>query len=686
MVSTSALKDTLKSGKVSTLDLCNRFSCSEVEVIISLITLLSKEAKDNYSDENLKVQISIIDLLKEVSNPSLKDLVQKCFSELSIYYRDYYNKSSSCKELFEKLEESIEYININNKETKSLDDTIYELLSYIIFEFKDLYFLIDILSSIKSTINPSSKEGVLLANVKNKYLEALLGDNNDDIIYYEAVINALYNNNLVVHYNDKCFIISEIIDEINITNNSEEIPEDIKKRTINRLNLFIKKLDENSLKKKDVISFIASLSSIDFKENNTIVKEFINKVTSILFEDKYTLSNLNMVRDYLDVFKNLNIDTENFIKLKRAIYFAEKQIIVGMSKPVSKEEESSIYGLKDYFSIKDDNVNYFVDYSPDVLDCTDISTYTIDSSGAAIFDDAVGVKTNEDGTKSLCVFIANPVDFIDKDSLYDKKARSIGKSMHINDNTYYMIPLEEIKNYSLEEKRVNNAIGFFFNFDKDGNYKDYSVKRCNIFVSKNFTYESADANLEARRGGKSHSDLLEISDLANKLNTYNSSLYREEKLKERKEKTSKSGDIISKCMTFVNITVAEFFSKNNYPLLYKKTSLKVNEEALKKLESICDKGDLGKKIREASNKYTFRAITSIPSGHDGIGAPYYTSVTNPLRDYFSLSNLRRVVDFMVDAFDEVNEEELKENEKLANYLTKKRNNMYYYAYNKKSGN
>ena len=80
MVSTSALKDTLKSGKVSTLDLCNRFSCSEVEVIISLITLLNNEAKDNYSEENLKIQISIIDLLKEVSNPTLKNLISKCLS------------------------------------------------------------------------------------------------------------------------------------------------------------------------------------------------------------------------------------------------------------------------------------------------------------------------------------------------------------------------------------------------------------------------------------------------------------------------------------------------------------------------------------------------------------------------------------------------------------------------------
>ncbi len=163
------------------------------------------------------------------------------------------------------------------------------------------------------------------------------------------------------------------------------------------------------------------------------------------------------------------------------------------------------------------------DHLKDRKDFRETTTFTIDPADAKDFDDAISLKTLDDGDYEIGVHIADVSHFVEPDTLLDKEALKRGTSIYLVDRTIPMLP-EMLSNdlCSLNPNEDKYAFSAVFVMNAEGRVKEKWFGKTLINSDKRFTYEEAQEILD-KKTGLFFEELNILNELAKKL--------REEKFK-----------------------------------------------------------------------------------------------------------------------------------------------------------
>lgn len=146
-----------------------------------------------------------------------------------------------------------------------------------------------------------------------------------------------------------------------------------------------------------------------------------------------------------------------------------------------------------------------------------ITTCTIDPFDAKDFDDALSIRTLDDGTIEVGIHIADVSFFVKSGDALDKEARERATSVYLVDRTIPMLP-EALSNdlCSLKPDEDRLAVSAVFTLDREANVKNVWFGETVIHSAKRFTYEEAQEVLDAG-AGTFHKELALLLDLSKKI-------------------------------------------------------------------------------------------------------------------------------------------------------------------------
>ena len=229
----------------------------------------------------------------------------------------------------------------------------------------------------------------------------------------------------------------------------------------------------------------------------------------------------------------------------------------------------------------------------DIVGRKDIRSWqvvTIDGEDTKDIDDAISIEKLENGNYKLGVHIADVTNYVKEDSALDKEALKRGTSIYVVDRVVPMLP-HKLSNgiCSLNEGVDRLALSCIMEIDKTGTVVDYEICKSVINSNKRMTYTEVqkviDKDEEMLEIDKDYVEMIEnMKELQNIL--YNKRVKRgalefiteeckihlneEGKVSEIiKYERTLSTQIIEEFMLVCNETVAEEYSYNELPFVYR---------------------------------------------------------------------------------------------------------------------
>lgn len=318
---------------------------------------------------------------------------------------------------------------------------------------------------------------------------------------------------------------------------------------------------------------------------------------------------------------------------------------------------------------------------------------TIDGDDAKDLDDAISIKTLDNGNFELSVYIADVSYFVKEKSYLDKEAFKRGTSVYLTDRVIPMLPYKISNDLcSLNPHEEKLAIACIMEIDKFGKIISHSIEEVIIVVNYRLTYNIVnkiyDHDLETIFLYQDISnDLLMMRDLANVL-TKN----RERRgslefnITEAKVLVDKTGypldisvlnrgdaeRVIEEFMVCANEVVASFIYHLELPFIYRvhdePNTFKIQKYSLM-LKDLGYKFNLKKDFKSSHSLQNFlhsiQAEDSILQslllrtmakakysekniGHYGLGSSCYTHFTAPIRRYPDLIVHRLLRKYLFD--------------------------------------
>ena len=134
-------------------------------------------------------------------------------------------------------------------------------------------------------------------------------------------------------------------------------------------------------------------------------------------------------------------------------------------------------------------------------DMRDVTTFTIDPADAKDFDDALSVRTLDNGDTEVGVHIADVTHYVRPDTLLDKEAYRRGTSVYLVDRVIPMLP-ERLSNgiCSLRPDEDKLCFSVIFVLDKEANVRKYNIKQTVIRSNRRFSYDEAQQRLDTGEG------------------------------------------------------------------------------------------------------------------------------------------------------------------------------------------
>ena len=145
------------------------------------------------------------------------------------------------------------------------------------------------------------------------------------------------------------------------------------------------------------------------------------------------------------------------------------------------------------------------------------TTFTIDPEDAKDFDDALSLRTLDNGNYEVGVHIADVTHYVGSDTVLDHEAYHRATSVYLVDRTIPMLP-ERLSNKlcSLRPKEDKLTFSAVFEMDNKAVIKKQWFGRTIINSDRRFTYEEAQDRLESFKGDLTR-ELNALNDLAKQL-------------------------------------------------------------------------------------------------------------------------------------------------------------------------
>ncbi|MFM9911225.1 MAG: ribonuclease R [Chitinophagaceae bacterium] len=134
-------------------------------------------------------------------------------------------------------------------------------------------------------------------------------------------------------------------------------------------------------------------------------------------------------------------------------------------------------------------------------DCRELFTITIDPADAKDFDDAISLRTLNNGNYEIGVHIADVSHFIESDTALDQEAYNRATSVYLPDRVSPMLP-ERISNElcSLRPKEDKLTFSAIFEITPKGEVKEYWLGKTIIHSNHRFAYEEVQEIIEKEAG------------------------------------------------------------------------------------------------------------------------------------------------------------------------------------------
>lgn len=146
-------------------------------------------------------------------------------------------------------------------------------------------------------------------------------------------------------------------------------------------------------------------------------------------------------------------------------------------------------------------------------------TFTIDPVDSKDFDDAISLKTLENGNYLLGVHIADVSHYVQSGSNLDKNSQDRGTSVYLVDRVVPMLP-ERISNEvcCLKPNEDKLAFSVLMELSPSANVVNYEIKEAVIHSDRRFTYEEVQEIIDSRKKDRKYAEtIMQMLALSKKL-------------------------------------------------------------------------------------------------------------------------------------------------------------------------
>lgn len=577
----------------------------------------------NLNEEEIFVLISdtiyeVICHYKLEKNFKEKTVIYKCFKYLNADNNLKYFVSS--KDITDKMQKTI--IKINDKiESKNgnINNIVRDNISFLL-KIKDNLELTLIQTTIPNEENIESKEQI------EKTLKKFIFE--------------------IKHYNYVDEIFKTFPELINFkTHNNKYILDDVMTKYIESISN-----DSNTF---DIVYYEKIINLFISNEKFVITKDYQNNLINRLILVKHNLSNNDYSR-----------------RKNKRIRFYLNDIINSLSNIEVSETDffSNInyrYGIQDIYNCNYDkfkNKN-FIDINNNVLDLTNLYTFTVDNVGTKFYDDAFSLVKNESGNYELNVYISDVSKYVLINSRIDEIAYKKASTIYLPNYILTMLPHSLTYDHcSLVKNNYRNVLAHRFVFSKNFDIISFDINKAIIKVDDNFNYSNILDILNSNDIDKmkTFSTMIDIASSLKRNNMYNSYYHIAKSMKRKYESSdlilpekyeNSHTNFVDSFMILTNYFVADLFSNLDLPFIYRvntsNVDLNIPDEIneLKKLEE----SKTSKQIVECIKKlYKPSYYSEYNLGHNGLNLSSYSHVTIPIRNYASLVSQRLEIDYLIN--------------------------------------
>lgn len=279
-------------------------------------------------------------------------------------------------------------------------------------------------------------------------------------------------------------------------------------------------------------------------------------------------------------------------------------------------------------------------------DLTSLFTFTIDAPETEDFDDALSLE--ERGEKIiLSVHIAEVSSFIRPGSPLWNGALERASTLYLPEGVLPMFPFSlSHEKFSLKEAEPRPALTFRFEIDSSNQILSFDIFPSLIQVQKRYTYREVDDLLIQGEPifKRLYSLLMQHKEarykkgaLAIVLPEIQVRVSPDGEITLQRIEMTPSRDLVAEAMILTNYHSAKFLAEREIPVIYR-----TQKEPFQVIEERDD--SLYHQILQL--KYMARSELSLEPGyHSGLGLPYYTTLTSPIRRFLDL-----LVQYQLEAY------------------------------------
>jgi exoribonuclease-2 len=296
---------------------------------------------------------------------------------------------------------------------------------------------------------------------------------------------------------------------------------------------------------------------------------------------------------------------------------------------------------------------------PHRRDLTGLAAITIDDAEAEDRDDALSVKTAEDGGYRIGVHIADAGSLIPLDGAVDREADRRMATLYMPERNIGMLPPGLAKRLgSLDAGETRCAMSLLVSMDASGEILDWEVTPSVVRSHAALSYEEADRALKDRDGAwgealaglnvaaRALRDRRELAgainiDQAEMLINLRPSGEVEVRVHDR---SSPARLLVTELMIMCNSLLAEFCRDNDLPAVYRSQT----KPDISDLELETPEGQAEEALQRymVTRRLAPAHVSTTPLPHGGLGVEAYVQATSPLRRYPDLVIQRQITHFL----------------------------------------
>jgi exoribonuclease-2 len=294
------------------------------------------------------------------------------------------------------------------------------------------------------------------------------------------------------------------------------------------------------------------------------------------------------------------------------------------------------------------DMSHYVDYRH-------LQSLAVDDESTTEVDDALAIVEEDNGDRTVYVFIADAAAWVNEGDPLDEEAMNRGSTLYIPEGKVPMLPAQTGQHLaSLVVGQDRGAMAFIITLNAEGRRIGFEVQECLIQVDAQLTYAEVDRVLD---GGESpyKETLQSLSSAAEQVRAH-----RREAgamILDRLEVSVQVSDgsavvwsystddrsrcLVSEWMIAACAATAEMCQERQIPAVYR-----IQEAPSPRPHIPSDRLLTSSELIRVLRTMRRAELSTIASPHAGLGVPCYTQVTSPLRRYQDLVMHRQLKGYL----------------------------------------